>query len=160
MYLEDHIYQCDIAKYFKISPALVSKLVKESEKEPKKNIQLKLKEKDEKEKKKAVKKVVEEMLANSVPIVKAEMVVEALLQKENLSLSVVQVRTIMKDDLGLGYRMSRKVPVQGNSERCLVLRQQYAMHMLPLLKEGKRILNLDESWLNESNFTRQIWVPP
>ena len=51
MYLEDHIYQCDIAKYFKISPALVSKLVKESEKEPKKNIQLKLKEKDEKEKK-------------------------------------------------------------------------------------------------------------
>ena len=30
MYLEDHIYQCDIAKYFKISPALVSKLVKES----------------------------------------------------------------------------------------------------------------------------------
>ena len=100
------------------------------------------------------------MLANSVPIVKAEMVVEELLLKENLSLSVVQVRTIMKDDLGLGYRMSRKVPVQGNSERCLVLRQQYAMHMLPLLKEGKRILNIDESWLNESNFTRQIWVPP
>ena len=60
----------------------------------------------------------------------------------------------MKDDLGLGYRMSRKVPVQDNSERCLVLRQQYAMRMLPLLKDGKRILNIDESWLNESNFTR------
>ena len=28
MYLEDHVFQCDIAKYFKISPALVSKLVK------------------------------------------------------------------------------------------------------------------------------------
>ena len=29
MYLEDHIFQCDVAKFFKISPTLVSKLVKE-----------------------------------------------------------------------------------------------------------------------------------
>ena len=101
-----------------------------------------------------MKRVVEEMLANSVPIVKAEKVVEAVQLKENLSLMVHQVRTIMKDDLGLGYRISSKVPVQGNSERCLVLRQQYAMHMLPLLRDGKRIINIDESWLNESNFTR------
>ena len=34
------------------------------------------------------------------------------------------------------------------------------MNMLPLLRDGKRILNIDESWLNEANFTRQIWCPP
>ena len=79
---------------------------------------------------------------------------DAVQLKEHLSLSVMQVKTIMKDDLGLGYRLTRKVPVQGNSERCLVLRQQYAMNMLPLLRDGKRILNIDESWLNEVNFTR------
>jgi len=31
--------------------------------------------------------------------------------------------------------------------------------MLELLKEGKRILNIDESWFNETNFTRQMWCP-
>ena len=34
------------------------------------------------------------------------------------------------------------------------------MKMIPLLKDGKRIINIDESWLNETNFTRQIWAPP
>jgi len=66
----------------------------------------------------------------------------------------------MKDELGLGYRMARKVPMQANTIRCLVLRQQYALVMLPLLEKGIRILNIDESWLNEASFTRMIWCPP
>ena len=65
----------------------------------------------------------------------------------------------MRDELGLGYRLVRKVPVQSNSERCLVVRQQYALAMLRLLMLGKRILNVDESWLNSSNFVRQAWMP-
>jgi len=32
--------------------------------------------------------------------------------------------------------------------------------MLPLLEKGTRILNIDESWLNETNFTRKMWCPP
>ena len=54
----------------------------------------------------------------------------------------------MKDELGLGYRMAKKVPVQANEMRCLVLRQQYAIAMLSLLQNGTRILNIDETWLN------------
>ncbi len=66
---------------------------------------------------------------------------------------------MLKDELGLGYRMAKKVPIQCNTERCLVLRQQYALAMLPLLIAGKRVLNVDESWLNESSFTRKMWCP-
>ena len=66
----------------------------------------------------------------------------------------------MKDELGLGYRMARKIPVQANHKRCLVLRQQYALVMLPLLERGTRILNCDESWLNETSYSRKIWCPP
>ena len=51
------------------------------------------------------------------------------------------------------------MPIQGNSERCLVLRQQYSLKMLALLEEGTRIINIDESWLNDTNFTRKIWCP-
>ena len=33
------------------------------------------------------------------------------------------------------------------------------MTMLPLLKSGTRILNIDETWINETNFTRMMWCP-
>ena len=32
--------------------------------------------------------------------------------------------------------------------------------MIPLLKEGTRILNIDESQLADSNFTRKMWCSP
>ena len=95
-----------------------------------------------------VKKVVTGMLENSITIVKADMVVEQVRKRENVEVTADQVKTVMKDELGLGYRMAKKVPVQANEMRCLVLRQQYAMVMLSLLQNGTRILNIDETWLN------------
>ena len=65
----------------------------------------------------------------------------------------------MRKDLGMGYRRARTIPIQSNTERCLVLRQQYALKMLPLLKSKKRIINVDESWLNHDRFIRKVWVP-
>ena len=53
----------------------------------------------------------------------------------------------MKEELKMKYRMSKKLPTQANSQRCLVLRQQYAKKMLELLKEGLRIINVDESFV-------------
>ena len=32
--------------------------------------------------------------------------------------------------------------------------------MLPLLRDGTRILNIDESWINSTNFTRMAWSAP
>ena len=80
-------------------------------------------------------------------------------EQSELEVTNSEVRSILKNELRLSYRIAKKVPVQGNSERCLVLRQQYALKMLDLLAEGKRVLNVDESWLNETSFTRRIWCP-
>ena len=160
MYLEDGVFQKDVAKFYKISPLLVSKLVKESKTDPEKRAKQKLKEEEKRNNIEAVKAVVTEMLEKSVSIVKADFVLKEVLRKHNLLLSKTLVMKVLKDELGLGYRMARDVPLQGNSERCLVLRQQYAMKMLELLNDGKRILNVDESWLNDTNFTRKIWCPP
>ena len=59
----------------------------------------------------------------------------------------------------LGYRRATNVPIQSNLDRCLVLRQQYALRMLPLLEKGRRVINVDESWLNGTRFVRRQWVP-
>ena len=54
MYLVDHVFQKDVAKYFKIPAALVGKLVKEAQNNPEKQQNLKIKENDIK---KAFKKI-------------------------------------------------------------------------------------------------------
>ena len=58
-----------------------------------------------------VKKVVTGMLENSITIVKADMVVDQIRKKENVEVNIEQVKTVMKDELGLGYRLAKKVPV-------------------------------------------------
>ena len=63
----------------------------------------------------------------------------------------------MRQNCGLHYRRNKRNPTHINSERCLVLRQQYATTMLEFLKSGHRVINVDETWLNETNFTRQLW---
>ncbi len=99
------------------------------------------------------------MLKGSVPIQNADTIVIRVNEHTDLEVKHDEVRSVLRKDLGLGYRIAKKVPIQSNTERCLVLRQQYALKMLPLLVAGKRILNCDESWLNETSFLRKIWCP-
>ena len=41
----------------------------------------------------------------------------------------------------------------------MVMRQQYSLAMLPILKKEKCVLNVDESWINTTSFIRKIWCP-
>ena len=43
MYRVDHVFQKDIAKYYKVSAALVGKLIKEAGKNPQKQLTLQIK---------------------------------------------------------------------------------------------------------------------
>jgi len=70
------------------------------------------------------------------------------------------VRHVMKREMKLRYHRMRKVQPRANSERCLVLRQQYALSLLQILDQGKRIINVDETWLNETSFQRMAWCRP
>jgi hypothetical protein len=49
MYLHDHVFQSDVAKFYKISAALVGKLVKEAQEDPDKMKALKEKRSGEQE---------------------------------------------------------------------------------------------------------------
>ena len=59
----------------------------------------------------------------------------------------------------MGYRRTNVVPIQSNLPRCLVLRQQFALRMIPLLESGRRIINVDESWLNSTRFVSRSLIP-
>ena len=72
---------------------------------------MKLKEKESAKTTAVIKSVVSGMLSKNVPIVNAKKVVEAAYAKEGMTVTVYQVKTVMKDVMGIGYRMSKKVPV-------------------------------------------------
>ena len=55
------------------------------------------------------------------------------------------------------YRKIRQITFQGNSERNLALRCLYAQRFLQVLKDGYRIINVDETWLNHLEFSRFKW---
>ena len=74
-----------------------------------------------------------------------------------MELSLQETRKVLRDNLNMRYRVLKKVEYQGNSERCLVSRMLYAKKMLALLSEGKRIINIDESWLPCLDFRGKKW---
>ena len=106
------------------------------------------------------------MLAANKAIISAKQVQEAFQEQKGHTVDVLMARQVMRRDMHLGYRLAKTVAVQCNTERCLVLRQQFAIRMIPLLDSGcfssppaRRVINIDESWLNETRFVRRIWVP-
>ena len=58
-----------------------------------------------------IKKVVTRMVENSVNIVNADMVVRLVREEEDAEVSTEQVKKVIKDDMGMAYRMTRKIPV-------------------------------------------------
>ena len=60
-------------------------------------------------------------------------------------------------NFGMRYRKIREIAFQGNNERNLALRCMFAQEFLKVLAEGKRIINIDETWLNQLEFNRFKW---
>ena len=152
-------YQRDVAAEFHVSCALVGRLVKKNQVDPFFLSRQLGKQQADRANTEATEHVVTEMLRASRPIENAKQVQAEVQKRFGLEVTPTQVKRTMKHTLNMSFRQAKKVPKQANTERCLVLRQQYAMEMLPLLEQKKRIVNVDESWLNESTFYRKLWAP-
>ena len=66
----------------------------------------------------------------------------------------------MREEMGMRFRKIVPVSIHGNSEKNLVLRQQFARVLIDLLMQGKTILNVDETWLGMTDFRRRKWRAP
>ena len=76
------------------------------------------------------------------------MVRDKVKQVTNIEVSSQLVREVMKREMKLSYVQAKKLNPSANSVMSLVLRQQYALKMMELLEQGKRVINIDETWLN------------
>ena len=64
----------------------------------------------------------------------------------------------MKNKYRLSYRRVKRVPFSGNSESNKVLRSLYAQKMLQIYSQGKHVVNIDETWIPETDFRKRRWT--
>ena len=84
-------------------------------------------------------------------------VVAAVKSESGTDIKANEVRDVLRNDFNMRYRVVKKVAYQGNSERSMVLRMLYAKKMFELLDQGKRIINIDETWLPHLDFRTMKW---
>jgi hypothetical protein len=88
-----------------------------------------------------------------------EVVIEVNVHAE-APVSEKQVRSVMKEELGMSYRKIKTVSLHSNSEKNLILRQRYTIEFLAQARKKRIFLNIDETWLGMSDFRRMKWQVP
>ena len=83
---------------------------------------------------------------------------KALKKDMNIEATEYEIRKAMHQELSMKFKKVVPISIHGNSAKNLVLRQQYAKHLIRLLQEGKRLLNVDESWIGMSDFRHCKWM--
>ena len=147
----------DVAQEHRVSVPLVSRLTCKVKKNPEHLREL-ISQRDAREarlnviKKKVVKLNETDHFIDSVASVK-----KMLEEEEKTEYKERDIKLVMKKELKMSYRKVKMVPSGVNSEKSLVLRQQYALKMLELLASGKVILNVDESWCGMTDFRVSKW---
>ena len=76
---------------------------------------------------------------------------------QGLKISKKLIGNTIKSNKMFKFKKVKKVPPHANSLRNQHMRQQFAIKILDLLMEGKRILAIDETWFGETNYNRRSW---
>lgn len=99
----------------------------------------------------------EELLRNQNHLWKTTQIVELLKSKHGLDVKRAYVASVLHNVLGMRYKRVGRVAMQTNTEASLVKRQASAKVLLRELEKGRRILNIDETWIGEMDFRRMKW---
>ena len=105
----------------------------------------------------ATRQVVEQMLEAGSHIDKAATVQECLKQDADMDVSLPRIQRVMTQDMHMSYAKIKQISLRGNSVNNLVMRQRFAVKMLALTQKKTVFLNIDESWLDASDFRRMKW---
>ena len=76
---------------------------------------------------------------------------------KGIAVSRQYVCEVLRKDIGARFKPIKKIPFLGNSKRCLLLRQHYARFMIDQLQTKCRIINVDQTWIGDTNYTRRRW---
>ena len=70
-----------------------------------------------------------------------------------------EMKHVMKKELDMSYQKIVKTAIHANSEKNIFLRKRFAIKFLSMSNKNKIFLNIDETWLDMSDFRRRKWRP-
>lgn len=155
--IEDDVKPKEVALEHNVKPNMVRSLVKQVKRQQGSLDSIRLKRELKAKKREEATEFIAGKLQEGHHIWTAKLVQKTLRDEAAIELPLTQVRKVLRENLNMRYRVIKKVEYRGNSERCLVTRMLYAKQMLELLGEGKRIVNIDESWLPGLDFRSKKW---
>ena len=129
-YVSKYFSQKEIARRFRVTVQLVRDLVKESRKKPEKLRLAKEQEKKMTEKRYAIKDAINSVKEESQAIYSTEVVKTRVKEKDGIEVSAKLVRQVLKTDYKHSFVRAKKLNPNANTDRSLVLRQQYALSMM------------------------------
>ena len=77
-----------------------------------------------------------------------------------LSLTLSMIRKYLKSRLSMKYKIIRPITINHNFPMNKLKRQYAAKHYIEFLYEGKRIINIDESNITETDSRKRGWWYP
>ena len=81
------------------------------------------------------------------------------MNEKHMEIKYREMASIMKQELNMSFKKIKEVTKHSNSEKNLVLRQQFATKLIEIIQTKKRIINVDQTWLGMSDFRRRKWKP-
>ena len=150
--------QQEVAERFGVKVQLVRDLMKDlSRKKGSGTIRKREAELHKDQQQAAVTACIAHQITSKQSIQSARAIREHVNQQHGMTVSTRIVLAMLKGQFKLSYRKVKKVSLSGNSEYNRVRRMLYARKMLELYGEGVHVVNIDESWLPESDFSRRNW---
>ena len=95
-----------------------------------------------------------------LPIYNADQVRDEVHRVHQVSHKLHLVKSVMNEEVGMRYRRIKRIQLQQNSDINIILRHQWALKYIELLKQGYRFINADESWASELQYQRMKWRAP
>ena len=133
--LVQHRMVKDIAKANRVTPMHVGMLVSRAKKNPKFIAEIFNKEENSGQKQERIEKVVQEMVQKDEFIDSCKAVVKRTnIELQDSAVSEAETRKVMLA-MGMKYRKVHHIAMSANSERSLVLRQQWAVTLLKALQD-------------------------
>ena len=153
----DKLSHKEAAYKHRVSPRLVQSLVSGLKKDSEFLQQARGREMKRREKLRAVVAEAHKHLSSKAGLFKAKQVTESVLADHGIAVSNQYVCSVLRSDIGARFKLIKKIPYLANHDRCLMLRQLYAKFMLRKLAAGVRIINVDQTWINDMYLKRRKW---
>ena len=155
--LIQHLSYSDISKLHEVKPALIGSLVKKSMADN--NFFAELRQIKVKKERMAevIEETANEFLEEHSLIFNSHQIYQKVNEKIEGKVTKRQISFILKNKLGLTYRKLGRIEVHANSAMNLILRAKCGKTVLDKLSQGKRFINIDESWINVKDFRRKCW---